>query len=220
MNLIEKIKKMISAMFSDKDLDIQSIDSEIYEQKQKITGALTQLYFQQGKLEDKKNQLEVEAERLTEDLNLAVKNGRDDLSLQILEKIDLIKEQVEFINSQLIQIASDVELAEQSRKEIDNNSLKVKTSYESFQTRKSLLESQKLIKEQLSSISLNGQTNFQDQLNEKLHSLNAQIKTLEGSSPLERDLSSLRKENLNNARAQRLEELKRKHFQSEVVLTK
>ena len=220
MNILDKIKNFLSTIFKDQEQTIDDIDNDINEQKNKITNALTSLYFQQSKLAEKKALFESEAENLTLDLDLAIKNGRDDLSLHILEKIDSLKDQATFINQQLEQIISDIAVAEKSRNEIDESALKVKTSFESFKTRKSLLESQKLIKEQLGSINkINGE-NFTSKLTEKLHQLNAEIKTLDNQNPLDSDLNQLRKESLNTTRKNRLEELKRKHFNQEVVIVR
>lgn len=223
MNLITKIRQLIKDAFSSKkseEVNVEQAISDWEQQKFKLQNALTQLYFQQGKLEDKKNQFEKQAGDLAADLELAVQNGRDDLALHLLEKTDDIKEQVTFINSQLAQIVKDIEMAKTTQKELELGSVKFKSSLEAFQTRKNLLEAQKTIKEQLSSVKSDISSNVVNKLNDKIHLLNAQIKSLENNNPLENDLNNLRKDNINKARQQRLEELKKKHFGSHVVMAR
>lgn len=225
MNIMTKIVKWFKSSFQgDDEINIKDATEGLEEQKFKLQDSLTKLYFNQSKLEDQRTRLQNEAEELSQDLELAVKAGRDALSVSLLEKIDDVKDQVIFIDNQLVQIEKDIEMAIASKKELNESSTKFRSSLETYQARKNILETKKQIKEQLGAIrneiDSKSSGNTISKFADKIHMLNAQIKSLDIEEPVDKELHDLRKNKVNNQRLDQLEKLKRKFLSKDVVIVK
>ena len=221
MNILDKIKKMISNVFKSEssfNSDVEKMQAEVDEQRFKLKNAITELYFQHEKLTDEKANLENEAEKVSNDLRLSLDENRDDLSLHLIEKSDSIKDQVTFINEQLEQIEINLQSAKESLKELDENSFKIKSKISNLESKRKVLESQKNIKEQISSLNGNLNVSYTNKLSQQIHKLNAQIKTIEEKNPLEKDLNNLRQKSIERERIKKLEQLKSNYFQKEVIV--
>lgn len=214
MNISTIFERIRSLFFADDSReDIQKAIKEIELKQIKLKDTLTNLIFQELKLKDRRQELLKEALEIKQDLEDALQKDLDELSLNLIEKIDLINDEEKFLNAQIEELSQSILEIKGSKKELEIGAKRYKDTLITLDSKQKALNAHKAIKEDINSIKseLNLETGESalTKIKDKIHLLNAQMSQLEESkSHFDHELKDLRKSRMRNNQVEKLKILK------------
>lgn len=177
----------------------------------KIRQNLTNLVFQKKRLEQKMNESGQELKELTMNMEKSVQAGKDELALKIISKIEMTKEEVNFLKHQVNKLEVDIAEASRIEKELG---VKIGESGEKLRLLGSRIEALKLRKELQHDLSALGGSikslstdNGIQRLKDQALKLEVELENV-GGSDLDIELRNLEQENINARHIEMLDEVK------------
>lgn len=207
----------------DDKVDIQGAINELDKKHMKLQEALTTLYFQQSRLTQKKMDIESLNRDQAMDLQEAIKENKDELSLHLIEGIENSKEELEFLSAQLQEIDNDIALAMENKIELESSMKKYKEMLFTYDSRVKALNARKELKKDLGLLKQSiGNSSHEDtlgKLKDKIHLLNAELNVNSlGNDQVERELKNLRANRLQKRNLEKLNQLKRKYQSKDMII--
>lgn len=179
----------------------------------KIKQNLTNLVFQKKRLESKMIESDQQLKELTMNMEKAVKAGKDELALKIIAKVEMTKEEVGFLKTQVDKLEVDIAEASRIEKEL---SVKIGESGEKLRLLGSRIEALKLrkeLQEDLNSLggsirSLTSDTGIQ-KLKDQALRLEVELENV-GGGDLDIELRMMEQESIDGRHHDLLDEVKAK----------
>ncbi len=165
-----KIFNFITQLFSSGKIDINKAMNEIDNQESTLKETLANLLFQQAKLKQKRSDELMKLEDIAIDLDQAIYENDEQLSLYLLEQTDVLKADVAFIDEELHSLADSICGLTESRSKLALNKNRYKNQLISQTHKLESLKSKKKINEQIQSVS-----NFQMDAHTPLDELKLQV---------------------------------------------
>jgi hypothetical protein len=213
------LKNIFKSLFTDKD------PMKEYENNQKkIRESLTNLLFQHSKVIDKQDYLMDENEHIALDLEEAVKANEDELSLTLIAKLEQNKEELIFLDEQLKTLEINITELKETKKEIDLSKGRYKDLLDLHESKKIALNAKKEMLSQLNELNESRATlnsnNYLGQLKDQIHKANAEIALLQDETNTDNTISKLRRNRVKRDHLNKLNTLKHKLQNNEVVIVK
>lgn len=196
-----------------------------YENNQiKVKESLTNLLFQHSKAVEKQGLILDENEQLALDLEDSIKASDDDLSLALIEKLELNKEELQFLDEQLIGLSTTISELKETKKDIDSSKGRYSDLLSIHESKKVALQAKKEMLGQLNELnesraSLNS-SSYLTKLKDEIHKANAQISLIEDETNSSNKLQALRKKRLKNEHLNKLNILKQRVQTNSTVVVK
>ena len=187
MNIIEKIK----SLFRSDDINLQKSLLEIEKQESKLGDSLTNLIFQSSKLSEKRKSIIFELEDIAIELDQAIKENDEEISLYLLEKTDQLKTDVQFIDTELGSLNNDISDIQITKKDLSLNKEKYKNLLISHSYKLESLRAKKEIKNQINVVNQvsSNTENPLNMLKEKILRTEAELKVIDNNAhPIEEKL--------------------------------
>lgn len=165
-----KIFNFIKSFFANDKVDVNKAMNEIDKQEDIIKSTLTNLLFQQAKLKQKREIEISKLETIAIDLDQAINDNDEPMSLYLLEQTDTLKADIDFIDEELKNLNDSVTDLSDSRSRLSLNKEKYKNQLLSNSYKLESLKSKKKINDQIQSVS-----SFQIDSNTPLDKLKLQV---------------------------------------------
>jgi len=193
--------------------EIHKAIREIDLKQVKLKDSLTNLIFQESKLKEKRQDLMDEAFEVSRDLEEALQKNLDELSLGLIEKVDLLKDEEKFLTSQINELSKSIIEIKESKKELEIGARRYKDTLVTFNSKEKALNAHKEIRESISSIkkelNFDSQENTLSKIKDKIHLLNAQMSQMESvDSDFDKAIKKLRQKRVKKSQLDRLNKLK------------
>lgn len=211
------LKNLFNSLFKTND-PMQEFDNN----QTKVKDSLTNLIYQHSKMLDKQTILIDENELLAQDLEETVKENDDELSLQIIEKLEQNKEEIHFLSEQIQGLEENIIELKNTKKEIELSKGRYKDLLAINENKKNALNAKKEILAQINDLnsyksSLNSES-YLTQLKDQIHKTNAEITMLKDET-VERDkIQQLRSNRVKKSHLEKLNQLKEKINDKEVII--
>lgn len=220
INIFNRILRLLKFDSKNRNVDITESLQNIEEQEKKLTSSLTNLIFQGSKLKAKRKDLIFELEDIAIELDNAVSEDDEEISLYLLEKTDQLKSDIEFIDRELQSLESDITEIQKTKKDLSFNKEKYKNLLISHSYKLESLKAKRLIQSQIDTTNL-ASNKIQDplsQLKDEILKSEAELKVLTNDiNPIE---VRLRNNKLNRTKLQykrQFEKLKKSKMTNEVI---
>jgi phage shock protein A len=207
-----KIFNLIKSFFNNDKIDLNKAMNEIDQQEDSIKSTLTNLLFQQAKLTQKRESEISKLEIIAVDLDQAINDNDEPMSVYLLEQTDLMKTDIAFIDEELTNLNESIKDLSDSRSQLGLNKEKYKNQLISNSYKLESLKSKKKINAQIQSVS-----SFQMDSNTPLDKLKLQVLKAQAelevlknnSNPFEAKRYSNRKLRQSNKYKDQFEKLKK-----------
>lgn len=190
----------------------------------KVRESLTNLIYQHSKMLDKQSSLIDENESLALDLEDSVKVNNDEISLKIIEKLEQNKEELIFLDQQLLELESNITELKNTKKEIDLSKGRYSDLLTIHESKRTALKAKKEILEQLNDLNTNREAlsskNYLAELKDQIHRTNAEITLLQDETKSDDSINGLRRNRVKRDHLNKLQTLKEKLNSNNVVIVK
>lgn len=190
----------------------------------KVRESLTNLIYQHSKMLDKQSVLLDENESLALDLEDSVKESTDELSLKIIERLEQNKEELNFLDQQLLELDTNIAELKKTKKEIDLSKGRYSDLLTIHESKRSALRAKKEILEQLNDLNSNREAlsskNYLTDLKDQIHRTNAEITLLQDETRSDDSINGLRKKRIKRDNLNKLQTLKEKFQSKNVIIVK
>jgi phage shock protein A len=203
MNIFTKIK----LFFKSDDLNLQKSLQQIESQESKLSASLINLIFQNSKFSEKRKAIIVELEDIAIELNQAVREDDEEISVYLLQKTDQLKSEVSFIDTEIEILEKDINEIQATKNDLSLNKEKYKNLLITHSFKLESLRAKKEIKSQISDVNLvsSNTENPLKRIKEKIMRTEAELKVIEKNThPIE--------EKLMNNKAQRAQKKYKEQF--------
>ena len=119
----------------------------------KLRNAMTGLIFQRKRLDDKIGKVEAQCAVYQEDLEQAVSEGKDDVSLLIIEKLDTVKSEHIFLVGERDLVTTEITKARKMEGELTQKYREVREKLRTLGSKLVVLEVRKELQEKFNSLS-------------------------------------------------------------------
>lgn len=192
--------------------------------QKKVRESLTHLIYQHSKMTEKQTQIIDENEMLALDLEESVKANHDDLSIQIIEKLEQNKEELHFINEQVKELEENISQLSSAKKEIESSRGRYKDLLSVHESKKTALQAKKEIHEQLNELNSDRQAlnskSYLAELKDQIHKTNAEISLLKDEAKEQDALKYFRQNRIKREHLNKLNMLKEKFQTQKAIIIK
>lgn len=210
------LKKLIEIFKSKSPMD------DFDNNQQRVRESLTNMIYQHSKMLDKQSYLLDENENLAIDLEESVKEESDDLSLKIIEKLEHNKEELNFIDNQILEFENSIQELKTTKKEIDLSKGRYSDLLSVHESKKAALSAKKEILEQLNDLNSNREAlsskGYLSELKDQIHKTNAEIILLKDETNSNDSINELRRNRVKRSHLNKLQSIKQKLNDKNVIV--
>ena len=181
---------------------------------QRIRRALTTLIFQRKRIGDQLAKLDAEILEIKRDLQIAAKEDRDELAVNLIAKLDTLQEQQRFLTSQLESLEEDAKHAEQTEKDLMAEISKAEMLTATLKSRHTALRVRRQMREELQHVGSNlarlTSSNASGAIQDQIRRMEAEIESLGSKQEdWEKEWRTVRKTRMANRHRDVLDKIKR-----------
>lgn len=218
MNLLDRLTNAIGEFFShffgrssQPVLPAQKVITQQRRGLQRLSESLTELVFQRKKFEARLNKLKNKKLGLSEDIEVAALKDRDDLAIQLMEELDLVKQEMEETSKNLEMLISEIENAKQVEVELKRQMKESEAQLAVLASKSQSIRMREELHSQFSKLH-NEFNHIQPDISgieENILKLEARLETMDHKNPLwKQEVLQMRKERTDHFRLARLHRLK------------
>ncbi|MGK0368018.1 MAG: phage shock protein A [Thermoproteota archaeon] len=224
--MFDSLKNLFNKIFQSEEQSMQKTLNNLENKSGQVNKALTQLYFNKEKLQQKIELIEDENKALCLDLNQACEENNDEVSLYLIDTIERNKEELSFLNEQFSLISKDVTDLVKNKKELGQNLVKYKELLTVYNSREIALRARRDLKKELGLLKndISGDQ-FKDglsQIKDKITFLNIELKqpSNEADQTLQEKLETMRQSRSLSQNQEKLDKIKEKiKLKKETIFT-
>jgi phage shock protein A len=191
---------------------IEGTIREFHEKISQLKKALTTLIFQRRKLQRNFDELTHQIANYKLNLDKCVKTGKDQLALQIIAKMESMKEEAKFLKEQIQKLDNDIEQAKKVEKDLQSKVGRAGSKLRVLGNRIEALKLRKHLQLELSTASDSLKSwmpeNNLQKLQDQVLQLEVEVEGIEGPKQLENELEQLEIENVESQHLDILDSLK------------